>query len=261
MIRTLDKAVEESKEFVQGWLKIIKKAKSENDVIHLIRNFHNIHFIFAVKAIQEGDFESAKVNFNTCALVDYLNVKKYNSRLFDFGVNYTSHPLLSDNESIISAYSQLRYHKDELVEYSMDEMVLLGKSCIWANTVQMFMCSNVDGIERNLNILETIVIKRLQKSEKTLFYDYNFYKALYSGNKSAIEEALERLTDPKTVSKRVSNLLLRNHIALPAFGYAKLAWRMGFEADIKSDLIAKELLPLKTLSEYQVPYDFLKFKI
>lgn len=45
---------------------------------------------------------------------------------------------------------------------------------------------------------------------------------------------------------------------MPALGYAKLAWILGMEVEIKSKLIPKALLPVLPLEKYEVPYDFLE---
>lgn len=258
---TLEQLIEAKKELAKGWLKTISKAKSEKEVDYLIADLHDFHFNLAVKQINDRDFYSAKTNFNISSLIDCLVIGRYNHRIFDYGLNHIFHPLLSDNEDTIKAFSKLRYNRDEDTEYSMDEMVLMGENPIWINTIQMFICYDKEGIERNLNIIETKVLKRLKKNEKALEEDYHFYRSLYSGNKSKMEEVLEKLANPKMAKRRSGDLLSGNYISMPATGYAKLAWRNGFKVEVRSNLVIKELLPIEPLDKYEIPYNFLKFKI
>ena len=129
---------------------------------------------------------------------------------------------------------------------------------IWCNTVQFFMANDVRGIERNLNIIETLTLPKLPKNEQELKIDYEFYKALLLKDKSKCEELLEQLVSPKIHKKRNDNTVLNKYISQPALGYAKLAWRQGIEVDVNSPLIPKEILPIEPLDNYEIPYDFLK---
>lgn len=37
---------------------------------------------------------------------------------------------------------------------------------------------------------------------------------------------------------------------------AKLAWRQGVKVEVNSQLIPKEILPIKPLDNYEIPYNF-----
>ena len=140
----------------------------------------------------------------------------------------------------------------------MDEMVLQGESAVWCNTVQFFMANDIQGIERNLNIIEALTLPKLPKNQQELKIDYEFYKALLSKDKSKCEELLDQLVSPKIHKKRNDNTVLNKYVSQPALGYAKLAWRQGLEVDVNSPLIPKEILPIRSLDNYEIPYDFLK---
>ena len=186
-----------------------------------------------------------------------MRISKFNDDQLNYGLAFTSYPILSDNELLIQRYAKLRYQPWGKMK-GMDENVLLGKGDVWSNTVQFFMANDNDGVERNLNIIETKTLKSLPKKEEGLKDDYEFYKALHNGDKAKMEEVLEKLTSPKIHKKRNDNPILNQYISLPALGYAKLAWRKGIEVEVKSNLVPKELLPIKPLDDYQIPYDFLK---
>lgn len=211
--------------------------------------------------IVERQFAEGKNDLSIVGLVDiYLvsNYSKSHSSFLDFDLPRCLASVLSDNESLIQRYAKLRYQRGSNAKLSMDEMVAQGESPIWCNTVQFFMANDKTGVERNLNILETITLKKLPKREELLVIDYNFYKALFERDKSKVEETLAILVSPKIHKKRNDNPVLNQYISLPALGYAKLAWRYGIEAVIDTPLIPRQLLPIQPLAKYEIPYDFLK---
>jgi hypothetical protein len=213
--------------------------------------------IFGIYNISIEIFDKAKFHFNTCGLIDEYRVNKYNSIFLDYGIHHICYAILSDNEDMILRYSELRYKPWGKMK-GMEENILLGKDPIWCNIIQMFMANDSTGIERNLNILDTITLKK--KKEQSLMLDYEFYKALYYNDKSRMEEVLEIFVSPKIHKKRNGDPIFNKYISLPALGYAKLAWRKGIEVEVNSPLIPKELLPVQPLEKYEIPYDFLKEK-
>ncbi|MFZ6012493.1 MAG: Imm49 family immunity protein [Bacteroidota bacterium] len=140
----------------------------------------------------------------------------------------------------------------------MDEAVERGHSAIWCNTIQHFMGNNQAGLEKNLNILETKTLKNVSKKEMSLKYDYIFFRSLYEKDKSGAEAILEKMTTPPIHKLRNDNSVFSQHLSLPALGYAKLAWLTGVEINVASPLIPKELLPIKPLVSYDMPFEFLK---
>lgn len=213
---------------------------------------------FAINSLNEMELIKAKQYFNNCLLLDVYRINYYNDRFFDYGLNHIGNAILSDNEPLIQQYSKLRYERGENAELSMDEMILQGESAIWCNTVQFFMANDLHGIERNLNIIETLTLPKLPKNEQELKTDYEFYKALLVKDKSKCEELLEQLTSPKIHKNRNDNAILNKYVSQPALGYAKLAWRQGLEVEVNTPLIPKEILPIEPLYNYEIPYDFLK---
>ena len=211
----------------------------------------------AVLAIIDNNADLARQHFYTAAQLDKLRIERFNDDQLSYGLSYTSYPILSDNEELITAYSKLRYHAWGQMP-GMDENVKKGKAGIWSNTVQFFMVNDIKGVERNLNILETITLPKLPKREELLKIDYEFYKALLNKDKPKCEELLEQLVSPKIHKKRNINDVLAKYVSQPALGYAKLAWRQGLKVEIENPLIPKEILPIEPLDNYEIPYDFLK---
>jgi len=214
--------------------------------------------VFGIYFLSIKNLDKSKGYLSICGLLDVYQINNFNSRLLDYGLNHITYALLSENEELIQEYGKLRYQRGENAELSMDEMVAEGEMPIWCNTVQYFMVNDIAGVERNLNIIENKTLKNLPKKEEGLKDDYEFYKALHYKNKPKLEEILEKLVSPKVHKKRNTNPVLSQYISHPALGYAKLAWRHGIEVEVDSPLIPKEILPIRPLNKYEVPYDFLK---
>jgi hypothetical protein len=209
----------------------------------------------------EGEIRKSKQYFNNIGLIDIFLTQNYfksHSRFLDFDIPRCLLPVLSDNEELIQRYSKLRYQRGANAELSMGEMVAIGELPVWCNTVQFFMANDNAGVERNLHIIETKTLPNLPKKEEGLKDDYEFFKALFAGEKAKMEEVLEKLVSPKIHRKRNDNPILNLYISLPALGYAKLAWRKGIEVEVNSPLVPKELLPIRPNETYEIPYDFLK---
>jgi len=256
--------IERTKMFEDSILKIDNLTSSH--ILNLSR-YNYSYAIFAI--IDENNYEKAKSYFFNIALLDIYNINTFQSKFLDYDLPKITAVLLSDNWTYLEkVYSKLRYESfyiDEKTEEKkpllMDEMVLQGESAIWCNTVQFFMANDIQGIERNLNIIETLTLPKLPKNQQELKLDYEFYKALLSKDKGKCEEILEQLVSPKIHKKRNDNAVLNKYVSQPALGYAKLAWRQGIEVEVNSHLIPKEILPIEPLDKYEIPYDFLKDEI
>ena len=236
----------------------IEKYKDTVDMHNVASSlwFDNVNI--SISHIKTEKFLQAKIRFYNCAWLDEYCMSVRNNRFLDYGLHHASYAVLSDNEPLIQRYAKLRYQRGANAELSMDEMVAIGELPIWCNTVQFFMANDNAGVERNLNIIETKTLPKLPKKEEGLKDDYEFYKALHTGDKAKMEEILEKLVSPKIHKKRNDNPILNQYISLPALGYAKLAWRQGIEVEINTPLIPKEILPIQPLDHYEIPYDFLK---
>lgn len=250
--------------FEDSILKIDNLTSSH--ILNLSR-FNQSYAVFAL--IEEKDIVKAKKYFFNALILDTYNVNKFQSNFLDYDLPKVTSSLLSDNWNYLeNVYSKLRYNSfyiddktNQEISLSMDEMVLQGESAVWCNTVQFFMANDIQGIERNLNIIETLTLPKLPKNQQELKIDYEFYKALLSKDKSKCEELLEQLVSPKIHKKRNDNAVLNKYVSQPALGYAKLAWRQGVKVEVNSPLIPKEILPIEPLDNYEIPYDFLKGEI
>ena len=252
---TIEEIIKTKEELNKKWFDIT--SENPNELKNTGLGFRFLEIDYAIKAIKDKDFQKAKQHFYTASLIDEICIGKFNDNQLSYGLRSTCYPILSDNEELIQRYAKLRYQPWGKMK-GMDENILLGKSDIWSNTIQFFMVNDNEGIERNLNIIETKTLSKLPKNQKGLIIDYEFYKALYMGDKAQMEEVLEKLVSPKVHKKRSFNELHAQYISLLALGYAKLAWRKGIEVEVNTSLIPKELLPVQPNEKYEIPYDFLK---
>lgn len=262
MLLTLKQFIENLEGLKSHWFSVTnegvemtnKGVEVTDTVIRTLCYYNNA---LGVDNIRQKLFKESKNNFYICGLLDEVEILQYNSRFFDFGLLKMFSPILSDNEALIQRYAKLRYRAYGKMP-DMDFDVAKGRVSIWCNTVQFFMENNTEGIERNLNIIETKVLHKADTKRAGLIDDYEFYKALYERNKPKMEEVLEKLVSPKIHKKRSDEEILGQYFSFFATGYAKLAWRKGIEVEVNSPLVAKELLPILPNDNYDIPYDFLK---
>jgi len=225
------------------------------------------NLIFALNSFfEENNINNAKQYFYNCSLLDAYRVINYQDRLFDYDLHSIGYAMLSDNLPFIKdVYANLTYsgfyYEDKTyqkIPVTMEDNVLSGESAIFVHTIQQFIKNETELIERNLNIMETLYIKKNKAESVLMKYDIDFFKALHNKDKAKCESILDEMTSPVIHKKRNDDALLKKYISMPALGYAKLAWLKGVEVEVKSKLIPKELLPISPLEKYEIPYNFLK---
>lgn len=214
---------------------------------------------------EEQDIKKAKQHFYVCGMLDAYRIKTYEDRMFDYDLHSIGYAMLSDNVSFIkNVFAKLTYQStyledvtEKITPITMEENVLAGEGAIFTHTVQQFLLGNNSLIERNLEIMERVWFNKSNENS-TLLYDVKFFRALYQKDISKCEEILNEMVSPKIHQKRNDDTLLRKYVSMPTLGYAKLAWILGIEVELKSKLIPKELLPVNPNDNYEIPYDFLK---
>lgn len=255
-MKILQEAIDFYKKQITNWVSAIESNQAFSS--RLAGNLSHYHTLLAMTYISEKKFEEVKNMFSICGLIDKFRILKYNDRLLEAGLNHTCCPIISDNEELINQYAKLRYKAYGKMP-DMDIVVSKGRNEIWSNTVQFFMENNTEGVERNLNIIEMKLLKKLPLPGYFGLLDYHFYKALLSNDKAKMEEVLEQFVSPKIHAKRNDSVLFSQYFSFPATAYTKLAWRKGIEIEVNSSFVPKELLPIIPLDTYEVPYNFLKY--
>lgn len=241
--------------------------KNEKDISHLASSLKRSNLIFALySCFEEQDIEKAKQYFYNCGLLDVFNIKKFNSGQFVYDLHSIGYAMLSDNIAFVkNDFAHLTftdfYLEDDTrkrIDRTMEDHVLEGEDgCVFVHTVQQFLLGNEVLIQRNIDIMERVYFSDKYQNS-VMQYDVNFFKALLNRDKSKCETILKEMVSPKIHQKRNDDPLLKKYISMPALGYAKLAWILGVEVEVKSKLIPKALLPVQPLEKYEIPYDFLK---
>lgn len=215
---------------------------------------------------EEHNLAKAKQYFYVCAMLDAYRIRNYNDGLFVYDLHSIGYAMLSDNLSFIKEdYAHLSFTDfyledvtEKRINRTMEDHVLEGDDgCIFVHTIQQFLLGNNALIERNLAIMERVWFSG-KNQNSTMQYDINFFRALHQKDQSKCEAILKEMVSPKIHQKRNDDALLKKYISMPALGYAKLAWILGIEVEVKSKLIPKDLLPVQPLAHYEIPYDFLK---
>lgn len=225
------------------------------------------YLIFALYSFfEEKDLNKAKQHFYNCGLLDAFGIKKFNSGQFVYDLHSIGYAMLSDNIRFVKdefAYLTFTdfYLEDDTrtrIHRTMEDHVLAGDDgCVFVHTVQQFLLGNETLVRRNIEIMERVWFSGKYKN-RTMQYDVNFFKALHERDKSKCEAILREMVSPKIHQKRNDDPILKKYISMPALGYAKLAWILGIEVEVKSKLIPQELLPIQPLEKYEIPYEFLK---
>ncbi|EXS30044.1 hypothetical protein J690_0725 [Acinetobacter sp. 742879] len=163
--------------------------------------------------------------------------------------------LLSDNEEIISWYSQHRVSYDR--QGSIKDRDNPRKPDFHGYQLILALNHEWDKLrERCELILQTDL-----KKDKKYLIDHRFYLALANGDKTEMENVLTELTSPKIAKVRnfeFAFTFTEHFIATHAVIYSKLAWRNGYQLNIDTSWIPKEWLPVEPLLEYPEPWEFMK---
>lgn len=204
------------------------------------------HEYCAIYDITQQQFERAKKHFYFYAIACEMWVKELNHPFFA-GTTYAGPALLSDNDELIKRFANLRYDVKQPGYKAMEEDIATGSYALWAHTVFMFIQDNEEMISRDLDLIE----QTTEMANSRFRWDFAFLKALQAKDIQAMETTLYELISPAAHLERNLYPFQRNFISMPALTLAKLAWYKGFEVNVDSFLIPKELLPIRPLSFYE----------
>lgn len=211
-----------------------------------VRNLLTQHEYLALKSLFiECDTVAAKQHFYTCGKLDEYLINNHDTILLPSRLSLA---LLSDDEKLANRYSRLR---NSLYEQTKNEegVVFHAMQNIIKN----------DHIALNDNIKTIERLSKAKKNWEKKYYNFCilFFNGILEKDIDSITKALEELVEPKFHKKRVLSHTI-DLVAKPDAGFSKLAWIRGFEIEIDSYLIPKELMPIKPNGKYKIEYDFLK---
>jgi hypothetical protein len=217
----------------------------------LLNSFWSMNRTYGAYEMTQGNIAAAKYHFYQCARTDMMRVRKFNARIFDYGLNNVCIMLLSDCFPLAKDYARLRYQKGRNAELSMDEMVQQGESPIWVHSLFMIIEEDWEQLAANI----TSINKR--KLHASMEYDLAFLQAMYDKDQSAVEKLLQEMATPTVHRSRIDPPDPAGEVIFfAAAGYAKLAWMKGMKINVNSPVVPGTLLPLAPLPEYRDRYDF-----
>jgi hypothetical protein len=168
-------------------------------------------------------------------------------------------PLLSDNEEVISWYTQheAMYHpsKPSIAGGDKDN----PKSWMYYR-YQSWLALNARWDELGARCEHILGMQDEIKKDRSSLIDHRFYLALAKGNKSEMQAVLLEKCDPKNRKRShdQESGLTHNFIVSYATLFAKLAWRNGYELDLDTPWIPKDWLPVQPLQTYEDPWPFMQ---
>lgn len=225
----------ESKEFVfRNGLTVIWQAfESEAWYEYLVKN----------------NIEESKEAFSNCAKITLEKVL-FNQNVFGNNRDVPIYAILSDNIEVINSFANVDYNvriSPKQIK-SHKELVQLGKTNVYIDSIIKSMNKDFDGLRENLKIMDSTFLK-LKKNE-LIKIDYDFFNGIINKNKDVIFESINTLATKHHKKRNLKSSLYRNLVSQPAMGYAKIAWVNGYELEFDSPLIHNELLPCKPNKNY-----------
>lgn len=237
------------------------REKSEESYLKYLTD-PKINHAIAIGYLANNAFSMAK----TFVLLREKYSSKYKSLAFSAGLNYNyiSEEQTSENEYYITMQDLCSlFFSDNIKVYSIlnknKRYNIEGEKRGWqAMETAMFQIadSDWDGLKETKLYLESI------KRPDDLFHDINIYYDIYDGflrsDKNKLENALNALENPEFRKVRQKMINEEKYISIITTALAKLAWMHGMEVNIRSEFVPPELLPFEPLSEYTIPYKFLR---
>lgn len=219
------------------------KIENSENRVHFIPGLKNTNVIKALHAIYiEKNYLKARQYFYLAARIEEYMSLKFDRRIIDSGTFPISYAMLSDNEAIIKRYA--------ILKNSINDTTNIGYQL--ANAVQNILLNRLDDLDINIRNLERFV-----KFPKFKWWSgsVEVFKGFRSSNMNDIKAGLMQMLE--THEKRNTDPLVPKFLSIDTAGYCKLAWHMGYQIDLKTDLVPLELMQVQPLLHYE-EYDFLE---
>jgi hypothetical protein len=218
------------------------KIQEHENKYFFIPGLEGTNIVFAIYSIYIlHDIQKAKLYFHRAASIAKYMSDNYNARIMDTGIYQMSYALLSDDKDLIKSYSVLKN--------PVNNVLSLGFQL--PNAVQNILLSDWEKLDENIRNLKRFVkLPRFKAYEPTVDLFIGFKYKDIEGIKTALQKLLE------TNEKRTTDPLISRFLSVDVAGYCKLAWILGYEIDLKNDLVPKRLMIVQPLLEYMM-YDLL----
>jgi hypothetical protein len=190
------------------------------------------------------DFDKARNYFYKAAICGEYMVRMYDE-LMHTSIYKICYALLSDNSKVIEHYKDLKNTKwdENFLGYQFN------------TAIQSVLKDDNETLKKQIEGLKKSVTKPIPKGAKAYAGCVNVFEGLLNKDKTQIKTGINELV--KTIGKRDELTLVKDFFSIETTALAKLAWRKGFEVNVQSSFVPKEMLPIKELPEYP-GYEFFK---
>jgi len=190
-----------------------------------------------------------RFSFST-QILEFLFIK-YNNNWPYWNMKPYTYALLSDHKGLIDRYANLPVDTHLLYD---DPKKGMPKHFNYA--FQGLLKEDSKLIQRGLDLFEEDIDKR--KEIRWMRAHIACTKAVASGDLLAIKKALLLFEDKRIKSQAIKADICEEVLSFFPLAYAKIAWIKGIEVDTGSKFMPIELLEVKPLEEYTIPYWFLR---
>ena len=230
---------------------IIKSYDGDLIQKHVRHHFSRINTVRAINYCLSTQYQlSKKFFYNTSMIEEYCFLVHNNNWPYGNMKPYT-YALLSDNRAIIERYAFLPV--DEHLLYDEPKK---GMPKQFNYTLQGLLRDDQDLINRGLSMCETEIDKRIEIRWNRAHIACT--ESIASGDPNEVKRALLLFEDNRFKSKAIQADLCEHVLSLFPLAYAKIAWLKGIEVEPVTKYMPIELLEIKPLKEYTIPYWFLR---
>jgi len=221
---------------------------NQKSIIHRIGENDKVK---AIDHLFEEQINLFKLRMSYSAMVFEFSFLKLNEVWPYWDIKPYSYALLSDNKALIDRYAYLPID-DHIIYKNPKDGVPRG----FNYTVQGLLRENNSLIKRGLGAFQ----KDIDQKKSIGFHKAHIActEAIASKDLVAIKSALQNFEKGRLKNVAVRADICENVISFFPIVYAKIAWMKGLEVDPQSKYMPLELLEVKPLEEYTIPYWFLR---
>lgn len=206
---------------------------------------------FAINGIINGRSDSRKLRFSIAAMLSEYCFIKYNNNWPRWDMKPYTYALLSDHAALIDRFAHLPLDDHQIFNDEKNEV-----PAFWNYLLQGLLTDDNAVIEKTLTVLSDRINRKKEVSISRAHL--LSVEGIMNSNEEMVLNGLKEFELKRNKSRFLKNDICENIISFFPIAYAKIAWLKGIEVDPESDYMPVELLEVKPLKEYTIPYWFLR---